>query len=382
MSGAPFLEARHDELRAHARRVALRDLEPLEARAEHDLESAARDSVRRMAQEGLFRCAVPEAYGGSAKDVEARALVAAREGVAYGSGLADALLALQGLGSLPLTLAGTEEQRKAWLPKVVRGEAIAGFAVTEPEAGSDVAAMTTRATRTRDGWELTGTKTFISNAGLAAFYTLFAKTDPAAGAKGITAFLIPGDARGLRAEPLRLLAPHPLGTLHLDKVALPTDAVVGAEGGGYKVALMTLDRMRPTVAAAACGMAERGLDAAVARARERKQFGAPIGENQGLRWKLAEAATELQAARLLVHRAAWLKDRGQERITVESAQAKLFATEAAQRIVDTALQVHGGTGALHGTVVERLYREVRALRIYEGTSEVLRDVIGRSLLPP
>jgi acyl-CoA dehydrogenase len=378
--GAPFLEPRHTEQRAHAQRVALARLEPLEHDAERDLADASRRIVRAMASEGLLRCTVPKSHGGDAEHVEARAIVAAREGTAYGSGLADALLALQGLGSLPITLAGSDAQREAWLPKVASGAAIAGFAVTEPEAGSDVASMRTHARKTADGWELTGTKTFISNAGIADYYTLFAKTDPAAGHKGITAFLVPGAARGLRIEPLRLMAPHPIGTLHLENIRLPSNAVIGSEGQGFKLALQTLDRMRPTVAAAACGMAARALDVAVERARTRQQFGAPIGDHQGLRWKLAEAATDLQAARLLAYRAAWLKDRGQERISLESAQAKLFATEAAQRIVDLALQVHGGSGTVAGSVVERLYREVRALRIYEGTSEVLRDVIGKATL--
>lgn len=378
----PFLEPRHRELRARARRAALAELEPLEGHAERDLEDASRRAVQAMAGEGLLRCVVPEAHGGGAKDVEARAVVAAREGVAYGSGLADALLALQGLGSLPITLAGTDAQRRAWLPRVADGRAIAGFAVTEPDAGSDVGSMTTRARRTQDGWEVSGTKTFISNAGIADFYALFAKTDPAAGHRGITAFLLPASVRGLSVEPLRLLAAHPIGTLKLEAVRLPPDAILGAEGKGFALALQTLDRMRPTVAAAACGMAERALDAALERARTREQFGKPIGEHQGLRWKLAEAATELEAARLLTYRAAWLKDRGQERITLESAQAKLFATEAAQRIVDLALQVHGGSGTIAGSVVERLYREVRALRIYEGTSEILRDIIGKTLLQP
>ncbi|MCA1813010.1 MAG: acyl-CoA dehydrogenase family protein [Halobacteriales archaeon] len=379
--GAPFLERRHDELRAKARAVSLARLEPLEARAEHDLAGASRDAVRILAEEGILRCVVPEAHGGASKEVEARNVVAAREGIAYGSGLADALLALQGLGSLPITLAGSDEQRKAWLPKVASGNAIAGFAVTEPEAGSDIGSMTTRAMRTDEGgWELTGTKTFISNAGIADFYVLFAKTDPAAGTKGITAFLVPGEARGLATEPLKLMAAHPVGTLTLDRVALPVGSVIGTEGKGYALALQTLDRMRPTVAAAACGMAGRALDEALTRARTRKQFGQPIGQNQGLRWKLAEAATDLHAARLLTYRAAWLKDRGEERITLEGAEAKLFATEAAQRIVDLAMQVHGGSGQVAGSVVERLYREVRALRIYEGTSEVLRDIIGKSVM--
>jgi acyl-CoA dehydrogenase len=190
---------------------------------------------------------------------------------------------------------------------------------------------------------------------------------------------VPSGTKGIAVKPLKLMAPHPIGTVQFKNVRLPNEALLGKEGEGFKLALQTLDRMRPTVAAAACGMAERALDEAIGRAKSRKQFGKAIGENQGIRWKLAEAATELEAARLLTYRAAWRKDNGQERITLESAQAKLFATEAAQRIVDLALQIHGGSGVVAGAVVERLYREVRALRIYEGTSEVLRDVVGRAL---
>lgn len=370
----PFLEPRHEALRGSARKLALSELEPLEHEAERDVADASRKAVARMAAHGLFR---------DLADVpEVRSIACAREGVAYGSPLADALLALQGLGSLPIALAGSPEQKRAWLPKVADGRAIAGFALTEPDAGSDPASMTTRATRTPEGWEISGTKTFISNAGIADHYVLFAKTDPDAGHRGITAFLLPADARGVSTQPLELLAKHPIGTLTLAGVKLDASAVIGAPGDGFKLALRTLDRMRPTVAAAACGMAWRALDEAVSRARSREQFGKPIGDNQGLRWMLAEAATDLEAARLLVQRAAWRADAGQERISVESAQAKLFATEAAQRIVDLALQVHGGSGTISGSVVERLYREVRALRIYEGTSEILRDTIGKALLSP
>lgn len=352
----------------------------MDLRAEHDLDPAARSAVRLLAREGFLKVLVPRALGGAHETVEVRSIAAIREGLAYGSGLADAMLALQGLGSLPLTFAGTPEQRKEWLPRVVSGRAIAAFAVTEPEAGSDVASMTTRARAVRRGWELSGTKTFISNAGIADYYTVFAKTDPSAGSKGIGCFVLPKESRGLKTQPLRLLASHPVGTLRLSKVRLPSEALVGGAGDGLRLAFMTLDVMRPTVAAAACGFAQRALDEAVARARSRKQFGQTIGEHQGLRWRLADAATELEAARLLVRRAAWLKDHGQERITTEAAQAKLFATEAAQRIVDLSLQVHGGSGTIAGSIVERLYREVRALRIYEGTSEILREVIGRGLL--
>lgn len=367
-----FLEERHEKLRERARAFSVAKLEPLEPEAERDPFAAGKKAIRLLGDEGLLAKS-------PAGDLEVRAIACAREGIAYGSPLADAMLALQHLGSMPIAFAGSPEQR-AWLPKVAEGRAIAAFALTEPEAGSDVASMTTRATRTADGWEITGAKTFISNAGIADFYTLFAKTDAAAGHKGISAFVVPADAKGLTTAPLHLLAHHPVGSVTLDRVRLPTNAILGEAGKGFGLALRTLDRMRPTVAAAACGMAWRALDEAVLRAKARSQFGKPIGENQGIRWKLAEAQTDLEAARLLVHRAAALADEGQERIAVESAQAKLFATEAAQRIVDLALQVHGGSGTLSGGVVERLYREVRALRIYEGTSEVLRDTIGKALL--
>lgn len=381
MTRDPFLEPRHEALREKARALSTGKLEAIEHEASSDLAGAARAAVKLLGTEGILRACVPKAYGGDSEQVEVRAIAAAREGTAYGSPLADALLALQGLGSLPISFAGTEAQRRTHLPRVADGRAIAAFALTEPEAGSDVAAMHTRAQRTADGWEISGEKTFISNASIAEFYTLFAKSDPAAGHRGISAFLIPGDAKGLTTEPLKLLAEHPIGRVRLDKVRLGPDALLGAEGKGFGLALRTLDRMRPTVAAAAVGMAQRAMDVAVARAGSRRQFGRAIGENQGVRWKLAEAATDIEAARLLVHRAAWLADGGQERITVESAQAKLFATEMAQRVVDLALQVHGGEGTISGSVVERLYREVRALRIYEGTSEVLRETIGKSLFP-
>lgn len=374
----PFFEHRHGALLEAARGLSA-TLEPIERRAEQDVAGAAKAALRAVAQADLLRQIIPKSHGGAFDRPEVRALVAIREGLAYAGGLADAMFALQGLGSLPITFAGSDDQRKAWLPRVARGSAITAFAMTEPDAGSDAGAMTTRATKTLQGWELTGTKTLISNAGIADAYVLFAKSDPGAGGRGITAFLVPGDAKGLSAEPLHPMAPHPLGTLRLQKVQLGRDALLGAEKEGLKLALRTLDVMRPTVAAAACGLAARALDEALRRAQSRRQFGHPIAENQGLRWKLAEAATDLQAARLLVHRAAWLKDIGQDRITLESAQAKLFATEAAQRIVDLSLQIHGGAGVLFGSLVERLYREVRALRIYEGTSEILRDVIARGL---
>lgn len=380
--GAPFLSQAHEQLRKTACELATERLEPLEEQAESggDLHALSRQCVKAMAQESLLQHTVPSTFGGASDELQVRSLVAIREGLAYGSGLADALYALQGLGSLPLTLQGSESQREHWLPKVASGEAIAGFAMTEPEVGSDAANLQTRAESTGDGWRLSGTKTLISNAGLADFYTLFARTDPDAGHRGITCFLVPGDVKGLTTKPLTPMAAHPLGELHLDGVALAKDSVVGEEGRGYHLALGTLDRMRSTVAAAACGFAWRALDEAVNRARSREQFGRPIGGFQGLRWMLADAATRLEAARLLTYNAAWRKDQGAKRVTQESAQAKLFATETAQQVADLAVQVHGGQGVLKGSVVERIYRDVRALRIYEGTSEVLRDVVGRALV--
>ncbi len=383
-AGAPFLDEGHEELRASARELATSTLEPLEERAEagEDLHEMSRLSVKAMAEAGLLKYVVPSSFGGVDDELQVRSLVAIREGLAYGSGLADALYALQGLGSVPITLAGSQDQREKWLPKVAKGEAIAGFAMTEPEVGSDAANLQTKARRTGDGWRLSGSKTLISNAGLADFYTLFARTDPEGGHRGISCFLVPAGAKGLTTKPLSPMATHPLGELHLDDVELPGDAVVGEEGRGYHLALGTLDRMRSTVAAAACGFAWRALDEALVRARDRQQFGKRIGDFQGLRWMLGDAATRLEAARLLTYKAAWQKDQGAKRVTMESAQAKLFATETAQELADLAVQVYGGRGVLRGNVVERLYRDVRSLRIYEGTSEILRDVVGRGVVDP
>jgi acyl-CoA dehydrogenase len=240
--------------------------------------------------------------------------------------------------------------------------------------------MATRAKARGKAWVLTGTKAYISNAGVADFYCVFGKTDPSAGHRGISCFLMPADARGLKVKPLRMLANVPIGTLEMKGVKLPADAMVGAPGTGFYTAMRTLDTLRPTVASAACGVAARALDEAVKRAKARKAFGKAIAEQQGIRWKLANAATDLEAARLLTYRAAWLKDRGQERITVEAAMAKWFASEAAWRIVDMAVQVHGASGLEHDSATANMYREIRALRVYEGTSEILSDVVGSKVI--
>jgi acyl-CoA dehydrogenase len=310
-----------------------------------------------------------------------RALAIVRELVAAASPLADAVVALQALGAMPLVLAGTDAQRARWLPRILDGRIMAGFAMTEAEAGSDVASLQARAHRVDAGWVLDGEKHLISNAGLADVYVVFAVTTPGAGSRGISAFVVPADAPGLTfGGAQKMAAPHPLGRLRLDGCRLAADALLGPIDGGFKIGMMALDRLRPTVGASACGMAARALAEAVRHAVTRRQFGRPLGELQLVRAKIGQMATELAAARLLVYRAAWMQDRGAERISVEAAMAKSFATEAAQQIVDEAVQIFGGRGVLLGNPVERLYRSVRALRIYEGATDVQRLIVGGALL--
>jgi acyl-CoA dehydrogenase len=316
---------------------------------------------------------VPPPHG----SMDLRALVVVREGLAYFSGLADSAFAMQGLGSYAIGLGGTEAQKNTWLPQVARGEVLCAFAVTEPEAGSDLGGVRTRAERSGALWRLTGLKTFISNAGIAGLYTVLARSAEGTDASGLSMFLVDGDAPGITVKPQRVIAPHPLGEVRFDGTLA---VLLGEEGKGYGLALATLDSFRPSVGAAACGFASRALDEAVAWTRSRRQFGQALSDFQATQMALAEMHAELSASRLLVQHSAWLKDRGAARIPVEGATAKLMATEMAQRVVDRALQLHGGHGVLHGAVVERLYREVRALRIYEGTSEIQKLVIARELL--
>jgi acyl-CoA dehydrogenase len=367
-----LLEPRHLSLAQEIRQRATA-LEPSVEKPHSDETLAS-----QVAQLGCYRHLVPASYGGAAQTVEVRSICAVREELAYRNAAADALFAVQGLGSHPLLLSGDEPQKRALLPRVAQGTALFAFALTEPEAGSDVAAISTSARRERDDYLLDGTKRFISNAGIATHYTLFARTAP--GSRGLTAFLIPADAPGLSISPLKMLSDHPIGDLTLERCRVPAAARLGAEGEGLKLALSTLDVFRATVGAAAVGMARRALEEAVAHAQRRHQFGAPLASLQGVQFLLAESATEIEAARLLVHRAAAAKDSGAERVTYEAAVAKLFATEAAQRVIDRCVQVHGGGGLVKGAPVERLYRDIRALRIYEGASEVLKVVIARSLL--
>jgi acyl-CoA dehydrogenase len=303
-----------------------------------------------------------------------------REMLAEASPLADAVFALQALGTTPILLGGSDSQRDRWLKPIADGKVMTAFAMTEPGAGSDVAGIATAARRDGQEYVLDGAKTLISNAGIADLYIVFASTDRARGAKGISAFLVPADVKGLRFSPQVLSAPHPLGELTFEGCRVPADAMLGAAGKGYSLGLATLDRLRPTVAAAACGMAARALAEALAHVKQREQFGKPLAQFQLVQQKLARMATDLAAARLLTYRAAYEKDKGQERITREAAIAKAFATEMAQRAVDDAIQLIGGRGLLASHPVDRLYRAVRALRIYEGTTEIQQLIIASELL--
>jgi acyl-CoA dehydrogenase len=319
-------------------------------------------------------------FAPSNSKVDLRAICLVREGLAWTSGAADSLFAVQGLGTYPIHAFGSPEQKSRFVPGAIAGRAVAAFALTEPEAGTDVASMQTVAVK--DGadtasWRLTGDKAFISNAPVADQMVIFANADPPARRKGITAFIVQRTAAGLAVRgPIAMIADHSIGTVHLEGASVPDADRLGAVGAGFDIAMSTLDTFRVSVGAAACGMARRALDEALHRAVTRKQFGKEIGEFQQIQAYLADSVAELDAARLLVFRAALLKDEGAESITEEAAIAKMYATEAAQRIIDRCLQIHGGLGVVRGIAVERLYREIRALRIYEGTTEIQRVVIA------
>ena len=314
-------------------------------------------------------------------DLDLRGCCLMREALGEASPLADAVFALQGLGTTPILLGGSPAQKERWLGPIAQGKIMTAFAMTEPGAGSDVGAIATSARREGTDFLLDGSKTLISNAGIADLYVVFASTDRARGSKGISCFLVPADAPGLRFAGAQVLsAPHPLGEIAFENCRVPAESLLGAEGRGYGLGLAALDRLRPTVAAAACGMAARALAEALAHVKRRQQFGKPLAEFQLVQQKLARMATDLTAARLLTYRAAYEKDQGRERITSEAAMAKSFATEMAQRAVDDAVQLIGGRGVLADHPVERLYRAVRALRIYEGTTEIQQLIIAGEML--
>lgn len=365
----PFFEERH---RAHA--------EGLEAfaagmKVDHsDTDAACRALVRQMGEAGWLQ---PTA--GTALDV--RTLCLSREILARHDGLADFAFAMQGLGTGAISLFGTPEQHEEWLTKTRSGEAISAFALTEPGAGSDVAASTLTAEEDGDSFVLNGEKTWISNGGIADVYTLFARTGEGPGAKGLSAFIVPAGLPGFEVvERLEVIAPHPLGRLRFTDCRIPKSALLGARGQGFKIAMSVLDVFRSTVAAAALGFARRALDEALTRVTTREVQGAPLFDLQMVQGHIAEMALDIDAAALLVYRAAWAKDSGAPRVTREAAMAKLFATDRAQEVIDKAVQLHGGDGVRKGVKVEELYRDIRALRIYEGASDVQKVVIARQAL--
>jgi len=370
----PFFEDRHRVL-AEAIDAWCRT----QLSADHsDVDAASRDLVAKLGRDGwLMHTAIdPDARGA----LDVRTLCLIRETLARHDGLADFAFAMQGLGAGAISLFGNTAQRH-WLKRTRTGAAIAAFALSEAKSGSDVAGMDMTATRDGDDYILHGEKTWISNGGIADVYVVFARTGEAPGAKGISAFIVPSDVPGLSvAERITVIAPHPLARIRFDHTRISASAMIGTPGEGFKIAMATLDVFRTTVGAAALGFARRALDEATKRARERQLFGAPLADLQMVQASIADMALAVDAAALLVYRAAWTKDMGAQRVTREAAMAKLFATDQAQDVIDKAVQIHGGDGVRHGHIVERLYREIRALRIYEGASEVQKVIIARQTL--
>jgi acyl-CoA dehydrogenase len=370
----PFFEPRHKELALALDEWAGQELKNVD---HADTDGACRDLVGMMGRDGWLRHSGAE--GDEVLDVRTLCLI--RETLARHDGLADFSFAMQGLGTGAISLFGSDEQKAEWLPKTRSGQAISAFALTEPQSGSDVANSTMTAKADGNGYVLDGRKTWISNGGIADVYTVFARTGEAPGAKGLSAFIVPADTPGLKVEErLEVMAPHPLATLHFDGVKLPGSALLGEAGRGFAIAMSVLDVFRSTVAAAALGFARRALDEALLRVTSRQVQGAALSELQLVQGHIADMALDVDAAALLVYRAAWTKDSGAPRVTREAAMAKLFATDQAQKVIDTAVQLHGGDGVRNGEAVERLYREIRALRIYEGASDVQRVVIARQTL--
>jgi len=346
-----------------------------------DIDAECRALVRKLGAGGWLRYCVPAAWGGVNEALDVRSLALIRETLARHSGLADFAFAMQGLGSGTISLFGSEAQKRSYLPAVASGEKIAAFALTEPTSGSDVASLETAANADGDGFRLQGAKTYISNGGIADFYVVFARTGEAPGAKGVSAFILDANAPGLDAsERIQVIAPHPLATLKFDDVRLPTEALLGDRGQGFKQAMAILDVFRTTVGAAALGFARRALDEATGRALTRKSMGATLADNAIVQSMLAEMVLDVDASALLVYRAAWVRDVQGRRTSREAALAKLHATDSAQQVIDKAVQIFGGLGVTTGVIVESLYREVRALRIYEGASEVQKVVIARNHL--
>lgn len=374
----PFFEPRHRELALGLDAWATDHVDQAHGR---DVDAACRNLVRALGAGGWLRHAVAgTADGGEGEVIDTRAICLIRETLARHSGLADFAFAMQGLGSGAISLHGTREQRARYLGRVAAGEAICAFALSEPEAGSDVAALSCAARADGNGYVLNGEKTWISNGGIADFYVVFARSGDEPGWRGISAFIVEADTPGLEiAERIELIAPHPLARLRFTDCRIPAGSLVGAAGEGFKVAMRTLDVFRTSVAAAALGFARRAFDEALARANARRMFGGVLADLQLTQAKLAQMATAIDSAALLTYRAAWRRDQG-HRVTREAAMAKMTATENAQRVIDDAVQIFGGLGVVSGQPVERLYRDIRALRIYEGATEVQQLIIARELL--
>jgi acyl-CoA dehydrogenase len=371
----PFFDPEHRNLAKTVATFVEHEIEP-HAGLEDDVDGLAKYFVSTLAQAGLLKYAV------AASPLDVRSLCLIREELSYSSPLADLAFVMQGLGTYAIAKAAPDHVREFWLSRALEGKAIAAFALTEPEAGSDVAAIQTTARRDGETYVIDGRKRFISNAGIADFYTVFARTGTRAdGRAELSAFVVGSKMQGFSVvERTPLIAPHPIGEIAFEECRVPAEDMVGKEGDGFLLAMETLDSFRASVGAAACGMARRALDEAVRYAATRKQFGRVLAEHQLVQEKLADMITELDAARLLVYRAAYLKDTSNRRVTREASEAKLFATEASSRIIDSAVQIHGGVGLVRGNIVEQLYRDVRALRIYEGTSEIQKLVIANQLL--
>jgi acyl-CoA dehydrogenase len=373
------LTAAEQQFAEAVRETARQDLAPLAGQSGNRV---SRPLLAAMGQLGLLR----GLFGGHPDEppraAAALQLCLLRESLAQVSGEVETALAVQGLGSYPILQSGLAELAARWIPELISGQAVAAFALSEPGAGSDAAALTLSAEEDGTGWRLTGEKTWISNAPDADIYTVFARTTPGAGARGVTAFAVAGDSPGLTGEPLEMISPHPIGRLTFDGVQVRPDDVLGKPDAGFAVAMRTLDLFRPSVGASAVGMAQAALDAAISHVRDRQAFGGPLGRQQAVAHKIADMATDLEAARLLVYAAAAAYDGGAEpeRQSRRSAMAKLYATEAAQRIVDGCVQLHGARGLQRGHLLEHLYRDVRSLRIYEGASEIQRSIIARDLI--
>lgn len=376
----PFFDDAHRRMAGELGRFAATEVAALAGHG-GDLDATCRRLVRALGDAGWLRYTVPAAHGGISERLDVRSLCLARETLAYRSGLADFAFAMQGLGTGAISLFGTEELKRRYLPDVAAGRCIAALAMSEENAGSDVAAIATTAREDGGDYVLDGAKTWISNAGIADHYVVIARTGEAPGAKGLSAIVVDADAPGFSvSNRIDVIAPHPLGTLRFDGCRVPKSQLLGQAGEGFRIAMANLDIFRSTVGAAALGFARRALDEALARCRSRELFGRRLAEFQLTQAKLGEMATAIDASALLVYRAAWVKDGGSERVTREASMAKMHATEAAQQVIDDAVQLFGGMGVVSGQPVEQLYREIRALRIYEGTTEVNKLIIGGQTL--